>query len=129
MQIARLILLGPLQLFESRLNGAAVRMPQDDHQARPELFSGKFDATDLRWSDDITGYANDEQIAQSLIEDDLDGHSRIGTAQNGRERFLARGQLDAARSAWQAVTAANVRDKAAISIAQQSESFRARSRR
>jgi len=96
MQIARLIFFGPLQLLESRLNGAAIRMPEDDHQAGAELFGGKFDATDLRRSDDIAGYAYDEQIAQPLIENDLHRHSGIGTAENGREGFLARRELDAA---------------------------------
>jgi hypothetical protein len=104
-------------------------MSQDDHQARPELLSREFDATDLRRSDNIAGYADDKQIAQPLIEDDLHGHSRIGTAQNGRERFLARGQFDATGSTWQCVSAANVCDKTAISVSQPSERFRTRYRR
>jgi len=57
----------------------ALRMPQDDYQSGAELFRGELDAADLRRRNDVAGHANDEQIAQPLIEDDLHRHSRIGT--------------------------------------------------
>ena len=81
-QVPRLVLLRPLQLFQRRLDGAAVRMPEDDDQTRAELFGGKFDAADLRRRDDVAGDADHEQVPEPLIEDDLHRDSRIGTPED-----------------------------------------------
>ena len=52
-QIPRLVLHGPLQLRQGRLNGAALRMTQDDDEPGAELLGSEFDAADLRRCDDI----------------------------------------------------------------------------
>ena len=88
MQIARLILDWPLQLLQGRFNGAALRVAQHHHQAGAELFGGELDAADLGWGDDVAGDADDEQIAEALIEDDFDRYPGVGTAENGGEWFL-----------------------------------------
>ena len=120
-QIARLILLRPPQLLQCRLDGAASRMTQDDHQSRAELFRGEFDAADLRRRDDIAGDPDDEQISEALIEDDFHGHSRIGAAEDRGEGLLPRGQFDASGAARQCAATADVCDKTTVSSSQQSE--------
>src|SRR3981081_3390620 len=94
MQIAKLILDRSLQLLQSRFNGAALSVSQHDHQASTELLGGELDTADQGRSDDVAGDTNDEQITQALIEDDFDGHPRIGTAEYGRERLLTRSQFE-----------------------------------
>jgi hypothetical protein len=56
-------------------------MSQNHDKPRTKLLSRILDTTCLRRGDNVAGYTDDKQIAQSLIEDDLWGHSRIGTAQ------------------------------------------------
>ena len=120
-QVPGLVFLGPLQLLQGCLDGAAVRMPEDHHESRSELFGGELDAADLRRGDDVAGDADHEQIAEPLIEDDFHGHARIGTAKNDRERLLARGEFDAAGAARQRVAAAHVLDESPIAVEEQSE--------
>ena len=104
-------------------------MPQHDDQPGTELFGGKLDAADLRGGNDVAGHSDDEQVAEPLIENDLDRYSRIRTAKDGRERFLAGRQLDAAGTAGQGVVASDIGDETAISVAQQLEPFQSRDHR
>ena len=39
----------------------------------------------------IAGHARDEDLADRLIEDQLDGHAGVGTGEDGSERFLLLG--------------------------------------
>ena len=57
-------------------------MSQDDYQASAKLFNSEFDAADLRWSYDISRYANDKKIAQALVKDYLGWYARIGASDN-----------------------------------------------
>jgi hypothetical protein len=94
-------------------------MTQHDDQTCPKLFGREFNAADLGRSDDVAGDPNDEQIAQALVEDDLDGYTRIGTSENGRERLLARGRFDAAKPARKSIAAAGIRGEAAVTFLQE----------
>ena len=98
LQVWRLVFGGALEFFQSSIDGATLRVPEHDDQARVEAFGGKFDTSDQRWRNNVTGDTNYEQVAESLIENDLDRHARIGTAENcckgllpGREGFAAVG--------------------------------------
>src|SRR5436190_23070894 len=66
LQVLRLVDRGLLKLFERRDHRTALRMTEDDDQARPIALRGEFDAADLRRGDDVSGDADDEQIAESL---------------------------------------------------------------
>ena len=44
-------------------------------------------ADDVR-GDDVAGHAHDEQVAESLIEQQLRGHARIAAPQNGGKGML-----------------------------------------
>jgi hypothetical protein len=75
---------------------------QHDDERRPEPLGGELDAADLRGRDDIAGNADDEQVAEALVEDDLRRHPRVGTAEDDGERFLTERQLMPARLASRA---------------------------
>jgi hypothetical protein len=84
---------------------------------------GELDATDLRRSDDISGNADDEQVAQALVEDDLCRHPRVGTTENDGERLLTCRQLVAVRLTRELVAAPNVRYEATVALLQAFECF------
>jgi hypothetical protein len=98
-------------------------VPQNHHQSRAEPSRSELDAADLRRSDDVTGNADDKQIAQTLVEDDLCWHSRVGTSENDREWLLTCRQLVAARLARERVAAPNVRHEATVAFSQAFECF------
>ena len=77
------------QLLQRRGHGAALRVPEHDDEPRVELLGGELDAADQRRRDDVAGDADDEEIAEALIEHELGGHTRIGAAEDDRERLLA----------------------------------------
>ncbi len=64
-------------------------MAEDDHQSRTELARGEFNAANLRGRHDVAGDSNNEQVAESLVENDLRGNTRVRTAEDDREWFLA----------------------------------------
>src|SRR3981189_2720119 len=94
-------------------------MSQHHNQSGAELFRRELYAADLRRCDDVARHANDEQVSQTLIEDDFHRHSRIRTSENGRERLLTSGELDATRSARERVMTPDIRHEPTIPIAQQ----------
>ena len=87
-QVARLLLGGPRQLLERRLDGAALRVAEHHDETRPEPLGGELHAAHLRRRHDVAGDADDEEIAEALIEDDLRRHPRVGAAEDDGERFL-----------------------------------------
>src|SRR6516162_6466457 len=66
-------------------------MTEYHHEARAESRSRKFDTADLRGRDDVAGHADDEQVAESLVEDDLRRHPCIRAAEHDGERLLCGG--------------------------------------
>jgi hypothetical protein len=60
--------------FERRGDRAALRVSEDHDELRVEFRCGELDAADLRWRDDVARDADDEQVAESLVEDDLCRH-------------------------------------------------------
>ena len=78
---------------------AATRVAEHDDEPRVELLGRELDAADLRRRDDVAGDADDEQIAEPLIEHDLGRHARVGAAEHDRERLLPLGELVAPRRA------------------------------
>ncbi|GAA1721313.1 hypothetical protein GCM10009745_82920 [Kribbella yunnanensis] len=59
----------------------------------------QFGDTELKAADDrviegFTSAAYDDQVAESLVEDELDRHPRVDTAEHGRERVLSLADRD-----------------------------------
>ncbi len=125
-QVAGLIFQGPLQLFESRPHGAALRVPQHHHQPGAEAGGGELDAAHPGGRHDVAGDANDEQIAQPLIEDDLGGHPRVRATEDDGEGLLLLRQLERPRRRG---LAADAGDEAPVAVAQMLDGFLGRSHR
>ena len=88
---------GQLQLIQRGRDGTTVGMAQHHHQPGAETLDGKLDAADLGRGDDVAGHADDEQLAQPLIEDQLGRHTGVRTAQQHRKGGLLHDELAAAR--------------------------------
>ena len=73
-------------------------MADHHHQARAEALGGELDAAHLRRRDDVAGDADDEEIAEALIEDDLGGHARVRAAEDDGEGLLP--AASSARRVW-----------------------------
>ena len=106
------------------MDGAAVGVPEHDHQARAEGLGGELDAADLGGRDDVAGHADHEQVPEPLVEDELRRHARVRAAEHDRERLLLRGEGAAARGAV-AVVAALLADEAQVALAQRRSASRA----
>src|SRR6267378_1718300 len=100
------------------LRGAAWRVSHDDGQPRVEALGRELDAAHLRRRDDIARDADDEQVAETLAEDELGRNARIGTAEHDGERLLA--------GAGTASRASPVCNEAPISVTQARQRFLSR---
>src|SRR5688572_3851644 len=89
-------------------------MPQLHYQTHAEPRRGELDAADLRRRDDVSGDADDEQVAEALVEDDLRRHPGVRAPEDDREWFLLRRQAVAARRARERVRVPHGRDKATV---------------
>ena len=90
-------------------------MAEDDDESGAEPLGRELDAADLGGRDDVAGDPDDEQIAQSLVEDDLDRHTRVRASEDDGERRLPRHELVAARRAGQGLEAADTDDETQVS--------------
>ena len=117
-QVRRLFLAAPSEFFERGENRAATRMSEHDHESCAIARSGEFDAADLRRRDDISGDANDEQIAQTLIKNDFGRNARIGASENDRKRFLRGSNFATARAVRRRIAAACFGDETTVAFEQ-----------
>ena len=106
-----------MQLQEGFLYGATSRVAQDDDEARTKLARGELDATDLRRRHDVAGDANDEEVTESLVEDDFCRDARVGAAEDDREGLLAVRQVTAMCSAGGCGVTLRISDKSRIALA------------
>ncbi len=96
----------------------ALRVAQHHDESCGEALRGELDAADLRRGDDVSGNADDKQVAQAAVEDDLRRHARIGTFENDGERLLAGGQLAAARPARECGAAPHAGCEATVALSE-----------
>jgi hypothetical protein len=69
-------------------DGAAAIMTEHHDERHPEHRNTVFEAGDHLGSADVAGDPADKDMADALVEDELDGHTGVGTGQDGRERLL-----------------------------------------
>ena len=117
-QIPRLVDGRPLQLFDGGENRAALGVTEHHHEARAVAFRGELDAAHLRRRDDVACDADDEQIAEPLVEDDFRRHSRVRASEDDRERLLAAGDFRAPRFICQRLVAADIRHEPLVPVFQ-----------
>jgi hypothetical protein len=125
-KVRRLTLGGALELVERGEDGAALRVAEHDDEPRAELLGGVLDAPDLRGRDDVPGDADDEEVAEPLIEDDLSGDARVGAAENDRVRRLLLRELGAALLAEERLEPADVGGEAGVAVLEALEGFEGR---
>ena len=117
-QVPRLVCRWLLQVFERRQDRAALRVSEHHDQPRTEAGGGELDAADLRRSDDVAGDADDEQIAEPLIEDDFGRHAGVRATEDDRERLLRRGEPVVMDMAGPPAAVPHVVDEPAVTLAE-----------
>ena len=100
---------------DRRTYGAARVMGQDDDQRHLEDGDRVFQACDDRLAHDLAGVADDEEIAQTQVEDDLGGEAGVGAAEQRRDRMLRGGEILAPQHVLVRV-ARLVGDESAVSV-------------
>ncbi len=93
-------------------------MTEYDHQRRTEPVRGKLDAADLRGGHDVAGNSDHEQIAETLVEDDLGRDSRIRAPEDDGERFLRRRHFPAPGLTGFAPTVAQLGNETLVAFTQ-----------
>ena len=117
-QIPRLALARLLEFFQGRQDRPTLGVPQHHHQSGAVPRRGKLDAADLGGRDDVPGHPDHEQVAETLVEDDLGRHPRVGAPEDDGKRLLSRRQCDAARLTREGVRAPLIGDEPTIALAQ-----------
>lgn len=72
--------------LQGRRHRTTILVPEHHDEVRAEVADRIFDAAHPRRIDDIAGHADDEQVAEPLIEDDLRGSresEQLSTMANG----------------------------------------------
>src|SRR3990172_4064602 len=121
--MSRLTIRRLLKFFQRGQNCPALGMPQYHHQPCPKPRSGELHAAHLRRRDDVSGHADDKQVAKALVEDDLCRHPRVGTTENDGKRLLTRRQFVAAGLTRERLAAPNVRYETTIPLPEAFECF------
>lgn len=105
------------QFFDCGSNRAAARVPKNDNETSSESGSGKFNASYARRGDDIPSDTNDEQITESLIEDDLGWHTGVGATEHDGEGFLTTDEF-VTPTKPQGRACGSIRREAAVTLAE-----------
>ena len=122
-QIRRPLLSRLDELFEGGENRAATGMTENDDERSAETFDREFDAADLRGRNDVAGDADDEQIAETLIEDKFSRHAGIRAAEDDRERLLPLRQRNTAHVTCRRLSRRETRREAVVPIFESAEGF------
>mmetsp|Transcript_29334 Transcript_29334/g.73652 ORF Transcript_29334/g.73652 Transcript_29334/m.73652 type:complete len:201 (-) Transcript_29334:273-875(-) len=77
------------------LDGAAALVAHHDHKLDAEHMHGEVDTASDRIVGQVTSVAAHEDIADPQVEDDFDGHARVGAANDHDPRGLAGDELAA----------------------------------
>ncbi len=73
-----------VQGIESGFHCAATVVAEDDDERHVEHLYGVFDGTEHRIVEHVTCGADDEHVAETLVEDDLGGYARITATEQHR---------------------------------------------
>jgi len=88
---------GGLVAVEGGGHSTAAGMAQDDHQGHPQMLHGVLYAPQRDIIRHMAGRADNKEVPQPLVKDDLRGDARIGAGQDGGEGVLAGEDLLPAR--------------------------------
>jgi len=104
--------------LERRVNRAAIAVAQHDHQLRAEFHGRVFDTADLSRSYDVSCHADNEQIAEALVENHLHGYPGVGAGEDDREWILTPDQFRTFLVADRQVDGAFLIDEATVAFSQ-----------
>ena len=122
-QVPRLAGRGPGEFLEGRVDRTAVGVAEHDDELRVEPRRRELHAADLRRRDDVARDADDEEIAESLVEDEFGRHPGIGTAEDDREGRLAGRQFESTGLGDRAFAAGDFGDEPEVALAQALKGF------
>ena len=97
---------------------AAVRVAEHDDQRRAELRRRELDAAECDGEHDVAGDPDDEQVAELLVEHDLDRHARVGAAEDDGKRLLLDVGLRTAHPPQEQLAGVDLRGEALVAFAQ-----------
>jgi hypothetical protein len=107
-------------------NRTASGVTQDRYQPGSEFEDREFDAADLGVASDVSGHPNHKEIAESLIEEQLNRNPRIGTTQDDGKGLLAGCKLGVPFGVQEHFGAALVSDEAAVVLPKSFKGFERR---
>ena len=84
-----------VQRLDRGLDRPATLMAQHQDEPGAQMFDGVLDAGELDVADGLARGADDKEVTEALIENELRGHARVRAAQDHRERLLRAGDLRA----------------------------------
>jgi hypothetical protein len=93
-------------------------MAQNNYKARAITLCSEFDTANLRGGDNVSGDANDKQVAQALVENNFHGYARIGAPEYSGEGLLAPRELGTASRVGELLRAPCIRCKPLVSLPQ-----------
>ena len=82
-----------LEGVDGGADGTALVVAEHDDERNVEHGDGVLERADHRVGDHLTRVANHEQVAESLVEDDLGRQPGVAAAEQGRVRRLRAGEL------------------------------------
>src|SRR5580658_2490573 len=88
MREQRADLSGYLLALDGRLHCSTIGVTHDQNHLGSQNHCAVFQASDDFRSDDVSSNAGHKDVPDALIEDKLDGYSRIGTGKHGSEWLL-----------------------------------------
>jgi hypothetical protein len=97
-------------------------MTHDDDQRRFQVKNGVLETSDHVGGDDVARDANDEEVAEALVEDELGRDSGIAAGENRGEWLLRMLEMGAPGGRFMSVTHLSVYE-ALVSLFQSGERF------
>src|SRR5881409_3519796 len=122
-EVPRVVFRRTPKFLQGGQNSPTLGVAQHHDESCAEPFRGELDAADLRRGHDVSCNTDDKQVTETLIEDDLSRHPRIGTSENDGKRLLACRQPAAAHLAGEPLVAPDARNKATVPLPQAFECF------
>ena len=115
-QVRRLAFGRTTELFQGGEYGAAIRVTENNHELRAETLGRELNASYLRGSDNVSGHPDDEEVPETLIENDLRRRARVRTTEDDGKGILTPGDLFEASLIDEPVVAGGARKKPPIAL-------------
>ena len=102
------------KFIQSCLDCTTLSVTQYHDKLGAEPLRGELHAADLRRGNDVSSNADDEQVTETLVENDFYGDAGVGTTEDDGKRFLSNSRLTAVLLIHEGVGAAAVQHEAFV---------------